>query len=61
MTDKPVLQPAKDGIYPRCVWCGREIYGPGVIDYSTGENACPWCGKYLPVDYIKLGDTSDAN
>lgn len=55
--DKPVHEPSHDGIYPRCVYCNSEIYGPAVIDYSLGLIECAAadsCGKTLPDDYIKL-------
>lgn len=32
--DKPVRPPATDGVYPRCVWCNGENYGPAVIAYT---------------------------
>lgn len=61
MTDnpknQPIRQPAYDGVYPRCVWCGGENYGPAVIEYSNGKIPCASvnnCGKYLPKEYIKL-------
>jgi hypothetical protein len=49
---KPVREKAADGIYPRCVWCNGEIYGPAVIAYSRGEAGCHQCGKTLPKEYI---------
>lgn len=50
----PVLGPAKDRIYPRCVWCRGENYLPAVLAYSAGEIPCSaagGCGRYLPEDY----------
>lgn len=55
--DQPIRQPEKDGVYPRCVWCDGEIYGPAVYDYSLGKIGCGavnGCGKKLPKEYIKL-------
>jgi hypothetical protein len=54
MSDKPITPPANDGIYPRCVWCGSEIYAPAVIDYSEGKAVPACCNKPLPREYIKL-------
>lgn len=54
---KPLLSDSTDGVYPRCVWCNGEIYGPAVIDYSLGKIPCAavdGCGLYLPDGYIKL-------
>jgi hypothetical protein len=50
----PLRQPEHDGVYPRCVWCDGENYGPNVIDYSKGISSCHQCGKLLPKEYIKL-------
>jgi hypothetical protein len=58
---EPMKPVAKDGIYPRCVWCNGEIYGPAVIDYSKGKIPCAavnGCGEYLPKDYIKIKEKS---
>lgn len=52
MEEKPGRTINKDGIYPRCVWCGGENYAPAIIAYSKGEVACWQCGKKLPPDYI---------
>lgn len=57
LEDTPIIKPSHDGIYPRCVWCGGEIYGPGAIDYSKGEAGCSavgGCGKTIPESYVKL-------
>lgn len=51
---KPVRQPAHDGVYERCVWCNGENYTMNVLAYSKGESGCHQCGKLLPKDYIKL-------
>lgn len=54
---KPIIEPSNDGIYPRCVWCNGEIYGPSVIAYSQGEAPCSaisGCGKLVPESHIKL-------
>lgn len=54
---KPTREPSSDGIYPRCVYCNGEIYGPAVIDYSKGLIGCGsvnGCGKKVPKEYIKL-------
>lgn len=56
---KPIRKPEKDGVYPRCVWCGGENYAPNVIDYSLGKSACHQCGKLLPSSYVKLKDPED--
>lgn len=56
-TNKPTRPSTSDGIYPRCVWCGGENYGPAVIEYSKGNIPCAAahsCEKYLPKEYIKL-------
>jgi len=54
-TDTPPIKPiAEDGIYPRCVYCGTEIYGPIVIDYSKGKVTPGCCGRALPGEYVKL-------
>lgn len=53
---EPILKPAKDGIYPRCIWCGGENYAMAVMKYSRGETSCAAadsCGRYLPKEYIK--------
>jgi predicted RNase H-like HicB family nuclease len=50
----PKYPPAKDGIYPRCVWCGGKNYVLGVLHYSRGEAACAavsGCGRMLPDSY----------
>ncbi len=55
--EDPTLKPSKDGIYPRCVYCNGEIYGPAVYPYSLGEIGCGavnGCGKKLPDEYIKI-------
>jgi hypothetical protein len=52
--EQPIIMPSYDGIYPRCVWCNGENYGPNVIDYSEGKSGCHQCGKLLPKEYIKL-------
>lgn len=58
----PIRKPEADGIYPKCVWCGGENYGPNVIDYSKGVSPCHQCGNLLPLDYIKLkSPTSELN
>ena len=57
---KPVLGKSRDGIYPRCVWCNGENYGPLVFPYSLGElNGCPTAKEEgaepcpdLPKDYV---------
>lgn len=54
---EPIIKPAKDGIYPRCVWCGGENYAMTVMDYSKGKTPCmsaDSCGKYLPEVYAKV-------
>lgn len=57
--DQPICPIAADGIYPHCVWCNGENYGPAVIDYSKGKIPCAStnnCGKYLPKEYVKLAN-----
>jgi hypothetical protein len=54
---EPVLDPSKDGIYPRCVFCRGENYGPAVMAYSRREIPCvavAGCGEYLPESYVSL-------
>lgn len=51
---KPILPVAKDGIYPRCVYCSTEIYGPAVIDYSLGKGVPTCCDKLLPKEYVNI-------
>lgn len=56
LDDEPVIPPAHDGIYPRCVWCRGENYMPAVLAYSRREIPCSavgGCGRYLPGDYPK--------
>lgn len=56
-TQIPIKPPSKDGVYPRCVWCGGENQMGAVIDYSKGKIACASvnnCGKYLPEEYVKI-------
>lgn len=51
---KPELPPSRDGIYPRCVWCGGENYALAVLAYSAGQTPCAAiysCGLYLPEHY----------
>lgn len=55
MTETPKLPRSSDGIYPRCVWCDGENYGPAVFAYSLGETPCAaagGCGKTIPESYI---------
>lgn len=62
MSKEPLFKPASDGVYPRCVWCNGEIYGPAVIDYSTGKIGCGaanGCGEKIPDSYIKLVNPND--
>lgn len=33
---------------PRCIYCGREQYGPAVWPISHGEHPCVWCGETPP-------------
>lgn len=57
MNNKPIRPPARDGIYPRCVWCNGENYALAVLPYSRGEHPCAavgGCGRMLPTDYVKL-------
>jgi hypothetical protein len=54
----PLLPPSADGIYPSCVWCRGEQYGPDVRAYSRGEVPCSavgGCGQYVPDSHL-LGD-----
>lgn len=53
---KPIKPKSHDGVYPRCVWCGAEIYALAVMEYSRGGAGCHTCGKDLPEDYIILVD-----
>lgn len=51
----PVMPRARDGIYPRCVWCRGENYVLSVLAYSAGLAPCGavgGCGRYLPEEYI---------
>lgn len=51
----PRMGKARDGIYPRCVYCCGENYAPLVIAYSAGEVCCAassGCGRYIPEDYV---------
>jgi hypothetical protein len=51
---EPLLQPRRDRIYPRCVWCDGENYALAVMAYSCGLIPCaaaPGCGRYLPRSY----------
>lgn len=48
----PKLGKAKDGVYPRCVYCDIELYAPSVMAYSLGEVGCGRCNKGLPEDYV---------
>lgn len=51
---RPILGISYDRIYPYCVWCRGENYGPAVLTYSAGEIPCAaavGCGRYLPEDY----------
>lgn len=60
---EPIVPKARDGIYPRCVWCLGENYALAVIAYSAGEIPCAavnGCGKYLPADYVLDEDTPPA-
>ncbi len=50
---EPIKPIANDGIYPRCVWCGGEIYALAVIAYSKAEEPCLICGKFVPEEYVK--------
>lgn len=54
MTKRPVHPIAKDGIYPRCVYCNTEIYGPATIDYSIGKAIPLCCDLPLPKSYVKV-------
>lgn len=59
MYETPVRPKAADGMYPRCVWCNGEIYGPAVWDYSHGCVPCgsvSGCGKRVPPDYIPYSE-----
>lgn len=59
MSDTPKLSPRRDGIYPRCVWCGGENYAPAVLAYSNRETPCASfdpCGRMLPLEYVREGD-----
>jgi hypothetical protein len=50
----PELPVSRDGIYPRCVWCGGENYMLAVLAYSRGDTPCAAvysCGLYLPESY----------
>ena len=54
---EPTRKPSEDGIYPRCVYCEGEIYGPIVYDYSLGKVPCgavDGCGRMLPDSYVKV-------
>lgn len=44
---KNTLKDLQDGIYPRCVWCNGENYGPSVIAYSEGKANCYQCHKFI--------------
>lgn len=53
---EPILSISYDRIYPRCVWCRGEQYGPAVIAYSQGDIPCAaagGCGRYVPIEYRK--------
>jgi hypothetical protein len=52
--DNLKMLPSRDGIYPRCVYCGGENYAVAVLAYSNGEIPCASvndCGRYLPDSY----------
>jgi hypothetical protein len=51
---EPILPVAPDGIYPRCVYDGTEIYMPAVIDYSRGVAVPGCCNLPLPKEYVKI-------
>lgn len=55
-----MLGPNVDGIYPRCVWCGREVYALAVLAYSAGRVRCGWpdCRGWVPADY-RLSEGSE--
>jgi|GEM_PF-5030119 len=54
MSKTPIIPPNKDGIYPKCVYCKTEIYGPGVIDYSHNGAVPTCCNLPLPDSHIKV-------
>lgn len=53
MSEQPLRPPSHDRIYPRCVWCGVELYALGVIAYSLGDAACGCCGRKLPATHVR--------
>lgn len=60
--DEPTRDKSSDGIYPRCVYCGGEIYGPAVYDYSLGKIGCGvvnGCGRKLPPEYVTMKDKEE--
>lgn len=53
----PTRPPAKDGLYPRCVWCNGENCILLVFAYSVGEVPCaaaPGCGRFIPESHVKI-------
>lgn len=58
----PILSKARDGIYPRCVYCLGENYALAVVGYSTRQHSCAAvrsCGRTLPEDYVVTIDPED--
>jgi hypothetical protein len=58
-SESPKRPPSRDGLYPRCVWCGGENYVLAVIPYSNREVPCAAfvsCGRMLPEHYVKGDD-----